>query len=61
MEGLAAEIGLLPGDVLLSVNDVALTSMSALTGLFPQLRSESEIRVIVERQGQTLGLEYRIR
>ena len=58
---LLSEIGLLPGDVLLSVNDVPLTSMSALTGLFPRLRSESEIRLIVERQGQTLGLEYRIR
>jgi type II secretion system protein C len=58
---LLSEIGLLPGDVLLSVNDVPLTSMSALAGLFPQLRSESEIRLIVERQGRTLGLEYRIR
>jgi general secretion pathway protein C len=58
---LLSEIGLLPGDVLLSVNDVPLTSMSALTGLFPQLRSESEIRLIVERQGETLGLAYHIR
>jgi type II secretory pathway component PulC len=55
-----SEIGLLPGDVLLSVNDVPLTSMSALTGLLPQLRSESEIRVLLERRGQILGLAYHI-
>jgi hypothetical protein len=35
--------------------------MSALTGIFPQLRSESEIRLIVERRGETLGLAYHIR
>jgi type II secretion system protein C len=58
---LLSEIGLLPGDVLLSINDVPLTSMSALTGIFPQLRSESEIRLIVERRGETLGLAYHIR
>ena len=58
---LLSEIGLLPGDVLLSINDVPLTSISALTGIFPQLRSESEIRLIVERRGETLGLAYHIR
>jgi general secretion pathway protein C len=58
---LLSEIGLLPGDVLLSINDVPLTSLSALTGIFPQLRSESEIRLIVERRGETLGLAYHIR
>ena len=58
---LLSEIGLLPGDVLLSVNEVPLTSLSALTGIFPQLRSKSEIRLIVERRGETLGLAYHIR
>jgi general secretion pathway protein C len=58
---LLSEIGLLPGDVLLSVNDVPLTSLSALTSIFPQLRSKSEIRLIVERRGETLGLAYHIR
>jgi type II secretion system protein C len=57
---LLSEIGLLPGDVLISVNDVPLTSMSALAGLLPQLRSESEIRVLLERRGQILGLAYHI-
>jgi general secretion pathway protein C len=58
---LLSEIGLLPGDVLISVNEVPLTSMSALTGLLPQLRSESEIRVLLERRGQVLRLAYHIR
>jgi hypothetical protein len=57
---LLSEIGLLPGDVLISVNEIPLTSVSALTGLLPQLRSEDEIRVLLERQGQILGLAYHI-
>jgi general secretion pathway protein C len=57
---LLSELGLLPGDVLLSVNDVPLKTMSSLTRLLPGLRSESEIRILVERQGHILKLAYDI-
>jgi S1-C subfamily serine protease len=58
---LLSELGLLPGDVLLSINEVPLQGMSSLTGLIPQLRSEGEIKVVVERRGEVLKLAYDIR
>lgn len=58
---LLSEAGLLPGDVLLSVNEVPVDSMAALVSLYPRLQSESEIRLVVERQGQVLSLAYAFR
>jgi type II secretory pathway component PulC len=53
-----SDAGLLPGDVLLSINELPMDGFSALIGLYPRLRSEDEIRVVVERGGQILKLAY---
>ncbi len=53
-----SEAGLLPGDVLLSINEFPMNGFSALTGLYPRLRSEDEIRIVVERGGKILKLAY---
>lgn len=53
-----SDAGLLPGDVLLSINELPIDGFSALSGLYPRLRSEDEIRVVVERGGQILNLAY---
>lgn len=58
---LLSDLGLQPGDVLLSINDVSLDSLTTLAGLYPALRSENEIRVVVERSGHILKLSYDLR
>jgi type II secretory pathway component PulC len=53
-----SEAGLLPGDVLLSINELPMNGFSALVNLYPRLRSEDEIRVVVERDGKIMKLAY---
>ncbi len=52
------DAGLMPGDVLLSINELPMNGFAALQGLYSRLRSEDEIRVVVERGGQILKLAY---
>lgn len=54
------EIGLQPGDILLSINETPLSSLPMLVRLYPRLQSENQIRVVVERQGRTIKLAYDI-
>lgn len=53
-----SETGLLSGDVLLSINGESVDGTRALIRLYRRLKSEDEIRVVVERQGQLLKLAY---
>jgi type II secretory pathway component PulC len=55
-----SEAGLLPGDVLIRIDDTPVDSTRALVGLYRQVSSEDEIRVVVERRGQILKLAYAI-
>jgi type II secretion system protein C len=55
-----SELGLLPGDVVLSVNEVSLESLHSLNGLLPRLRTENEVLVVVERRGRILNLAYEL-
>jgi hypothetical protein len=50
------EIGLLPGDVLLSINGVTIDSLSVLTGLYAGLGSEDEIQLGLDRRGQSIKI-----
>jgi type II secretion system protein C len=55
-----SELGLLPGDVVLSVNEVSLESLNSLSGLLPRLRAENEVLVVVERRGRILNFAYEL-
>ena len=51
-----SEIGLLPGDVLLSINGVTIDSLSVITGLYAGLGSEDEIQIELDRRGQSMKI-----
>jgi type II secretion system protein C len=53
-----SEAGLLPGDVLVSINDEPLRSVDSLFELLSRLLNEEEIRVLVRRRGEVLKLAY---
>ncbi len=55
---LLSEAGLLPGDLLRSINGERLVGLDALWGLLARLRDAHEIRVVVERRGQVLRFAY---
>jgi type II secretion system protein C len=55
---LLSECGLLPGDVLVSVNEEPLRGVDSLWELLSRLLDEREIRVVVRRQGEVLKLAY---
>jgi len=58
---LLTDAGLRPGDVLTSVNDVPIDSLSTLISLWPRLQSESDIRAVVLRNGQPVTLNVHLR
>lgn len=58
---LLSDAGLLPGDVLTSINDVAIDSFATLMGLWPRLQNESELRAIVLRDGRPVSLTLTLR
>ncbi|TDI34968.1 MAG: hypothetical protein E2P02_28615 [Acidobacteria bacterium] len=55
---LLSEVGLLPGDLLRSINGERLVGLDALWGLLARLRDAHELRVVLERRGQVLRFAY---
>jgi general secretion pathway protein C len=55
---LLAESGLLPGDVLISINGEPLRQVGSLWELLSRLLDKDEIRVVVRRKGEVLKLAY---
>jgi type II secretion system protein C len=55
---LLSETGLLPGDVLLSLNGEPLVDLDALWETLAHLDGEDELRLVVQRRGRTLRLAY---
>ncbi len=55
---LLAETGLLPGDLLVSINGEPLVGVEALWDLLPRLVDQEEIRIVVRRRGEVLKLAY---
>ncbi len=55
---LLSESGLLPGDILRSINGEPLRGLDSLWDLLARLRDADELRVVVERRGEVLRLAY---
>lgn len=55
------QLGLKPGDVLKSVNGVALDSLASGMQIFEQFRNSSMIRIAADRGGKSVSLTYLIR
>jgi len=55
---LLSESGLLPGDLLVSINGEPLSGIEGLWELIARLVDQEEIRVVVRRRGETLKLAY---
>jgi general secretion pathway protein C len=53
---LLSDAGLLPGDVLTSLNGVTVDGLPALLSLWPRLQGESELRAVVMRAGRPVSL-----
>lgn len=53
-------VGLRPGDIVTSVNGIALNDMSQLGALFEQLSSAARLDVTVERRGQQTRLSLNL-
>jgi len=54
------EAGIRAGDVLLSINEISLNSPYTLIDLYPRLQAEEELRVVLERSGQTFTYVYKL-
>jgi len=57
---LLSEAGLLPGDLLQSINGEPLRGLDSLWDLLARLRDAHELRVVVLRRGQVLRFAYRL-
>jgi type II secretion system protein C len=55
---LLSETGLLPGDVIMSINGEPLIGVDALWDLIARLVDQDEIRIVVRRRGELLKLAY---
>jgi type II secretion system protein C len=55
---LLSETGLLPGDILVSINGEPLVGIDALWDLIARLVDQDEIRIVVRRRGEVLKLAY---
>jgi type II secretion system protein C len=55
---LLSESGLLPGDILVSINGEPLVGVDALWDLIARLVDQDEIRIVVRRRGEVLKLAY---
>ena len=60
-DGLLSDVGLRPGDVLQSVNEVPVDSVATLASLWPRFQNVSEVRAVVLRDGQPLSLTLALR
>jgi type II secretion system protein C len=58
---LLTDAGLRAGDVITSINDVPIDSLTTLINLWPRLQSESDIRAVVLRNGQPVALNVHLR
>ncbi len=58
---LLTEVGLRPGDVLTSINDIPTDSLPALMALWPQLQGASDLRASVLRDGRVVSLSLGLR
>ena len=58
---LLAELGLMAGDVLLSINETPIDSLSTLTGLYPAFAFEDELNVVADRRGQIVRIIATVR
>jgi type II secretion system protein C len=58
---LLSDAGLRAGDVLTSVNDVAIDSFATLMALWPRLQNESQLRAVVLRDGRPVTLTLNLR
>jgi type II secretory pathway component PulC len=58
---LLTDAGLRPGDVITSINEVPIDSLSTLIGLWPRLQTESDIRAMVLRNGEPVALNVHLR
>ena len=56
-----SDAGLQAGDVLTSVNDVPIDSLTTLVGLYPRLQTESSVRAVVMRGGVPVTLSIQLR
>jgi type II secretion system protein C len=57
---LLSEAGIQPGDVLVSINGEPLRGLEALWEVLSRLRGATEIRLLVDRGGETLRLAYEL-
>jgi len=55
---LLSESGLLPGDILVSINGEPLVGVDALWEIIARLVDQDEIRIVVRRRGEVLKLAY---
>jgi type II secretion system protein C len=55
---LLSESGLLPGDLLVSINGEPLVAVDALWELIARIVDQDEIRIVVRRRGEVLKLAY---
>jgi general secretion pathway protein C len=60
-DGLLSEVGLRPGDVLQSVNEVPVDSVATLASLWPRFQNVSEVRAVVLRDGRPFSLTLALR
>jgi general secretion pathway protein C len=58
---LLSDAGLRAGDVLTSINDVAIDGLPTLMGLWPRLQNETELRAVVVRGGRPVLLSVTLR
>ena len=60
-DGLLSEVGLRPGDVLQSVNEVPVDSVATLASLWPRFQNAAEVRAVVLRDGRPFSLKLALR
>lgn len=58
---LLTDAGLRPGDVITQINGTQIDGMATLIGLWPRLQSASELRAVVNRNGQPISLVVALR
>lgn len=55
---LASQAGIFEGDIIKEINGIKLDSWKTLLSLFSTLKDENKFKVIIERKGKTIRMEY---
>jgi type II secretory pathway component PulC len=55
-DGLLSDVGLRPGDVLQSLNEVPVDSLATLASLWPRFQNATEVRAVLLRDGRPFSL-----